>query len=95
MEQGMVKCEVIKKFNYGHFEELKNLKRAGFDIKGVLFTGDTFECDQEVASYLSGNNPIKEVVIKIIEVVPIEEDPYKDYEEPKPKKTTKKKTSKK
>ena len=102
MEQGMVKCEVIKKFNYGHFEELKNLKRSGFDIKGVLFTGDTFECSQEVASYLSGNNPIKEVVVKVIEVIPEEkpikidlEDPYKDYEEPKPKKTTKKKTSKK
>lgn len=95
MEQDMVKCEVIKKFNYSQYDGLKNLKRASLDIKGVLFVGDTFECSKDVALYLEGDNPLKEKVVKIIEVTPTEEDPYKDYEEPKPKKTTKKKTSKK
>ena len=95
----MITCEVIEKFNLGEFNKLKNIKRKGIDKKGTLFVGDTFECDKEMADYLTGNNANKKVVVKIIEVTPEEikeekveviEDPYYDYEESKKKNKKKK-----
>lgn len=69
----MIKCEVIKDFTLAKFDELKNIERKGADVYGALKVGDTFECEKEMAEYLTGNNPIKEVVVKILEVEPIEE----------------------
>lgn len=76
----MIKCEVIKDFTLGKFNELKNIKRRMFDENGKLFIGDTFECDKKMADYLTGNNSQGEIVVKITEIIPEE---------------TKKKTSKK
>lgn len=80
----MVKVEVTEDFTLQKFDEIKNLTRKGKDEKGSLFLGDTFECDEKMADYLTGNNPLNKVVVKVIEVIP---------EEVKPKaaKTTKKK----
>lgn len=66
----MIKCEVIKEFTLERFNELKNIKRKGFDTKGKLYVGDIFECDKEMADYLMGDNKDRQVVVKVIEVVP-------------------------
>ena len=50
---------------------------------------DTFECDKEMVDYLTGNNPLNKAVVKVIEVIP------EENQEEKSKKVTKKKTSKK
>ena len=76
----MIKCKVIKDFTLGRFNEIKNLERkSGKDKKGHLFTNDVFECEKELANYLTGGNDKKVVVAKVIEVIPS-----------KKKKTTKK-----
>ncbi len=66
----MIKCEVIKEFTLKKFDELKNIKRRSIDIKGKLYVGDTFECDKEMADYLMGNNKNRQVVVKVLEVIP-------------------------
>lgn len=66
----MIKAEVIEYFTLQRFEKLKNLVRKDKEEKGSLFVGDTFECDEETAEYLTGNNPLNKVVIKVIEVLP-------------------------
>lgn len=91
----MIKCEVIKGFTLSRFDELKNIQRKGVDKKGELFVGDTFECESELADYLLGNNKLNEPFVKVIEVIPAFEEPKEIKEPVKPKKTTKKKTSKK
>ena len=100
----MIKAEVIEEFTLKDFDKLKNLVRAkkGTDEKGRLYVKDTFECDKEIADYLSGNNPLHKTVIKIIEIIPeviqvveteeakeIATDFYKNLS--KPKKAKKKK----
>lgn len=66
----MVKCETIKEFTLERFDELKNIKRRSKEEEGRLFIGDVFECTEELADYLTGNNAIKEVVVKVIEIIP-------------------------
>lgn len=99
----MIKVKVIESFTLEKFDELKNIKRAGEDIKGVLNIDDEFECTKEMADYLSGNNPLNKKVIQIIEVIPAKEEKKEDKaefssEEVKPKtefKTSKKKKNSK
>ncbi len=94
----MIKCEVIEKFNLKDFAKLKNIKRVGKDVEGKLFEGDTFECDEAMADYLTGNNVLKKAVVKIIEVA--KKEPTKEAkiveeitkEEKSIKKSSKKKT---
>lgn len=92
----MLKVKAIKEFTLGKFNELKNIERANptKNENGKLYENDIFECDNSMADYLMGQNPVKEVVVEIIEVIP-EEKPIEPKVEAKPKKTTKKKTSKK
>lgn len=98
----MVKCEVINRdFTLEKFNELKNIQRKARDEKGKLFIGDVFECDENLAEYLLGNNDKGKTVIKVIEVIPeeVKEDVATEQvseqikEKPKSKKT--RKTSKK
>ena len=105
----MVKCKALQKFNLKAFDELKNIQRATVKAdEGVLYVGDTFECNNKMAEYLTGNNDQNVTVIEVIEVIPetikVEETlRNKDNKkvivekefivEPK-KKTTKKKTKK-
>ncbi len=100
----MIKCEVIKEFTLGKFDELKNIERARIDVKGKLFVGDKFECDKEMCKYLLNEtpNPANEVFVKVIEVAPEEvkkEETIEVKEEPKvdqtPKVSKKKKKSSK
>ena len=68
----MVKVEAVKDFTLGRFDELKNIERKNknHNANGMLYVGDKFECPQELARYLFGENDKKQVVIKIIEVIP-------------------------
>lgn len=78
----MIKVEVIEKFSLKDFDKIQNVKRTSVDEKGKLFVGDTFECDEEMAKYLLGDNPLKRAVIKIIEVEPKEETIDEIIEQP-------------
>lgn len=69
----MIKCEVLEQFSLKDFDKLKNIKRKALDVKGILYVGDTFECSKEMAEYLTGNNPLNKVVVKVIEVEPTNE----------------------
>lgn len=84
----MIKCEVIENFTLKDFKKLKNIVRKNKDLTGHLYKEDIFECDEEMAKYLTGENSEKKVVVKILEVIPKVE---KKLEE----KTKKKKTNKK
>lgn len=66
----MIKVETVEKFNLKEFDKIKNLTRVNLDVKGTLFVGDTFECDEQMAKYLTGDNPLKKAVVKVIEVEP-------------------------
>lgn len=67
----MIKLRTIKVFTLEKFNELKNLKRAtGSDNYGVLYVGDTFECNEEMAKYLTGDNKLKLKVAEVIEIIP-------------------------
>ena len=70
----MIRVEAIENFDLGRFDELKNIKRAKKDIKGSIFVGDTFECNQDLVEYLTGNNRLGKKVVKIIEYKPEEID---------------------
>lgn len=94
----MIRVEVIEQFILKDFYKLNNIKRKSIDVKGTLFIGDTFECDEDMVKYLTGNNEQGKTVVKVIEVEPeikINEEKIvkKVYEKNKP--TKKKKTSKK
>lgn len=66
----MIKVEVIENFTLKDFNKLKNIVRFDKDKKGTLFIKDTFECDEKMARYLTGDNIFKKVVVKIIEINP-------------------------
>ena len=89
----MIRCEVIENFSLKDFDKLKNIERAGTGVYGKLKVHDKFDCDEEMAKYLTGENDLKKVVVKVIEIKPVEED---KTEQVKPtKKKSKKKESKK
>lgn len=66
----MIKCEVIERFDLKDFNKLKNIQRKATNVEGKLFVGDTFECDEEMAKYLLGDNVLKKTVVKVLEVEP-------------------------
>lgn len=68
----MIRCQVIEQFTLSEFNKLQNIVRKNVGKYGELYVGDTFECDNEMAKYLSGGNEKKKVVIKVLEVLPID-----------------------
>lgn len=66
----MIRCKVIKDFTLEDYDKLKNIKRRSIDNYGYLYYNDTFECDEKMCDYLLGNNKNKDIVIKIIEIIP-------------------------
>jgi len=69
----MVKVEVTERFTLGDYGKLKNIVRKTIDRPGELFVGDVFECDDEMAKYLTGGNALKRPFVKVIEIMPKEE----------------------
>ena len=76
----MIKCEVIEEFTLEKFNELKNLVRANAEKNQnkKLYLKDTFECDKEMADYLTGGNSYKKPYVKNIEIIPVEEKPVEE-----------------
>ena len=68
----MIKVETIEKFGLEKFDELKNIVRKDptKNEEGKLYVGDTFECTEDMAEYLTGNNALNKVVIRVLEVIP-------------------------
>ena len=87
-ENIMFKCEVIKEFTLEDYKKLKNIVRADKEEKGKLFVGDTFECDEKMVDYLTGNNLSKITVVNVLGEI------AEKKEEPAKKTTTKKTTTK-
>lgn len=95
--ESMVKCEVIENFTLERYDELEKIERASRDVKGKLFVGDTFKCNEAMADYLTGNNKMKKAFVKILEVAKKEITKEAKIveeitKEEKPKKSIKKKT---
>lgn len=94
----MFKVKALREFTYGSFDKIKNLERHNKEKKkeGTLYAGDTFECTEKMAQYLTGECGY--VLVRVIEVIPEEvkknelgnHADTREIEE-KPKKTTKKK----
>ena len=69
----MIKVEVIEEFTYRDFYKIKSsLVRKKREKEGLLFVGDTFECDEEILKYLTGDNALNKTVVKVIEYKPDE-----------------------
>lgn len=96
-ELKMIKVEVVEDFTLGKFNELRNIKRANTDEAGKLFVGDTFECDEDMAKYLSNEtkNPANRSFIKVIEVIPEEVKAEVKEEKKEEKKTSRRKVARK
>ena len=73
----MIKVRAIEDFTLQEFDKLKNIIRKSKEQKGKLFIGDIFECDEKMADYLTGNNPVNRAVVKVIEVIPEKENTEK------------------
>lgn len=95
----MIKCEVTVEFTLERFDELKNIVRKGKEEKGKLFVGDTFECNKDIAEYLTGKNDKKLSVVKVLEILPEKEkkesnkETKKEEVKPEVKRTTRRKTT--
>lgn len=67
----MIRVEAILDFELKDFEKISNIQRAGGRNKeGWLYTGDKFECDEDMVKYLTGNNKYGITAIKVIEFKP-------------------------
>lgn len=68
----MIKVKVIENFSLGKFKELKNIVRNNSkqDLDGMLFKGDTFECTEEMAEYLTKTNAQGKPFVEVVEITP-------------------------
>lgn len=89
----MIKVEVIENFTLKKYNELKNVVRKSVGKEGELKVGDTFECDEQMAKYLTGDNQLQKVVVKIIEIEN-KKEPEIVVDPEKPKKENKKSNKK-
>lgn len=64
----MIKCQVIEQFDLKEFDKLKNIIRKCANKNGTLYVGDVFECDEDMAKYLTGKNDKGKTVVKILEI---------------------------
>ena len=89
----MIRVEVTEGFTLGRFNELRNIIRKGSEEAGRLFIGDTFECTEEMAEYLTKTNKEGRAFVRVIEVIP--EEKKEPVNKTVVKKTTTKKTTRK
>ena len=69
----MIKVEVIENFTLEDYNKLKNVKKVISRKENEFGARDTFECDGKMVDYLTGNNALNKVVVKVIEVEPKKE----------------------
>ena len=70
--KAIYQVEAICDFSLKNFDKIKkSLIRINPDkrIEGYIYLGDTFECDALMLEYLTGSNPSKLTVIKVIKKV--------------------------
>ena len=93
----MIKVEVIERFTLENYKKLKNVKKVTNRKENEFDVKDTFECDEKMVDYLTGNNALNKVVVKVIEVKPekVTKEEIKKYVVTEPKKNKKEKSSKK
>jgi hypothetical protein len=78
----MVKAEVTETFTLKDYNKVEVISKRS-DKPHEFTKGDVFKCDDETADYLSGNNALKKNVIKVLEVIPKEEEKAEETEKPK------------
>ena len=88
----MIKCEAVINFTLERFDEIKNIERKKvFQYEDKkLYIGDKFDCDEDLARYLTGDNEKKVIAVNILEVIPEEkiiEEVKEEKKEVKPKKS--------
>ena len=66
----MIKVEVIGGFTLKDYKKLKNVKKVTSRKENEFGVKDIFECDEKMVDYLTGNNALNKVVVKVIEVEP-------------------------
>ena len=86
----MIKCKVIENFTLEKFNQLENVKKVEKRKDNEFGIGDTFDCTEKMADYLTGNNALNKTVVKVIEVEPEQIEEVKTEQKPKKKKTSKK-----
>lgn len=83
----MIKVRTINPFTLKDYNKLSNVEKLFNREPNVFDIGDTFECDEEMAQYLTGKNEKGLVVVEIVEVIP----DVKETKQKEKKKETKKK----
>lgn len=86
----MIKCKVIENFTLEKFNQLENVKKVETRKGNEFGVGDTFECTEKMADYLTGNNALNKTVVKVIEVETEQVEEVKIEQKPKNKKHGKK-----
>ena len=76
----MIKVEAIKNFTLEEFEKLENVKKIMQRRPNEFGAGDVFECDDKMFKYLTGDNLNKDVVVKLIEIIPEQKKESKKVE---------------
>ena len=66
----MVKVQAIMDFTYKNYDKIKNLKSKSEKEEGKIFDGDVFEVEPIEALYLTGNNEVEIIAVKVLEVIP-------------------------
>ena len=67
----MIKVQAIRQFTLSDYDKIKDtLQRKTINRDGTIFEDDIFECDEEMAKYLMGNNESGVVVVKVLEYIP-------------------------
>lgn len=86
----MIKCKVIENFTLEKFDQLENVKKVEIRKDNEFGVRDTFECDEKMVDYLTGNNALNKTVVKVIEVEPEQIEEVKTEGKFKKKKNNKK-----
>ena len=93
----MIKVRTINPFTLKDYNKLSNVEKLFNREPNAFDIGDTFECDEEMAQYLTGKNEQGLVVDEIVEVIPDikEKEEKEEIKEQKETKETKEKYFKK
>lgn len=68
----MIRLQATEDFTLKRFSEISKMERANVnkDDNGKVFKNDIFECNENLAEYVCGKNPLNRAVANILEVRP-------------------------
>lgn len=92
----MIKVKVIEDFTLARFDEIKDtiVRASARNQDGHLYQNDTFECDLELAEYLTKTNKLNRAFVEVVEVIPETTAGLLQVEEVKEEKPKKEETKK-